>query len=61
MKTKLIRVTNLCDVTVKQFYAYVRNLHRHIRMQNAKIRRLRRKIVDLVGYFRLKSADFVIW
>ncbi|XP_065088140.1 angiogenic factor with G patch and FHA domains 1 isoform X2 [Ochlerotatus camptorhynchus] len=47
MKTKLIRVTNLCDVTVKQFYAYVRNLHRHIRIQNAKIRRLRRKIVDL--------------
>ncbi|XP_062709624.1 angiogenic factor with G patch and FHA domains 1 isoform X2 [Aedes albopictus] len=44
---KLIRLTNLYNVTAKQIYAYVRSLHSHIRKQNAKIRRLRGKVVQL--------------
>ncbi|XP_021697033.1 angiogenic factor with G patch and FHA domains 1 isoform X2 [Aedes aegypti] len=44
---KLVRLTSLYNVTAKQFYAYVRSLHCHIRKQNAKIRRLRRKLFEL--------------
>ncbi|XP_055628323.1 angiogenic factor with G patch and FHA domains 1 [Toxorhynchites rutilus septentrionalis] len=44
---KMIRITNLYDITVEQVYAYVRNLHRHIRKQNMKILKLRRKLANL--------------
>ncbi|XP_062549924.1 angiogenic factor with G patch and FHA domains 1 isoform X2 [Armigeres subalbatus] len=47
LKGRLIRLTNLYDVTAKQFFVYVRSLHSHIRKQNGRIRRLRRKIAEL--------------
>lgn len=53
---KLVRLTSLYNVTAKQFYAYVRSLHCHIRKQNAKIRRLRRKLFELVGFSKERSV-----
>ncbi|XP_055530362.1 angiogenic factor with G patch and FHA domains 1 isoform X2 [Wyeomyia smithii] len=58
--TKLLRVTNLHDITVKEVYAYVKNLHQHIRRQNAKIRMLRRKLKNLRKSQRLKSANRLV-
>ncbi|XP_050076206.1 angiogenic factor with G patch and FHA domains 1 [Anopheles maculipalpis] len=41
---KLLRITNLYDVTAKQLYLYVQGLHRHIRLQRSQIHRLKKKI-----------------
>ncbi|XP_053663900.1 angiogenic factor with G patch and FHA domains 1 [Anopheles marshallii] len=41
---KLLRITNLYDVTAQQLCLYVQGLHRHIRLQSTRIQRLRKKI-----------------
>uniref|UniRef100_A0A182MIV3 FHA domain-containing protein n=1 Tax=Anopheles culicifacies TaxID=139723 RepID=A0A182MIV3_9DIPT len=41
---KLLRITNLYDVTAKQLCIYVQGLHRHIRLQSTRIQRLKKKI-----------------
>ncbi|XP_049299331.1 angiogenic factor with G patch and FHA domains 1 isoform X2 [Anopheles funestus] len=41
---KLLRITNLYDVTAKQLCLYVQGLHRHIRLQSTRIQRLKKKI-----------------
>ncbi|XP_053684863.1 angiogenic factor with G patch and FHA domains 1 isoform X2 [Sabethes cyaneus] len=54
---KLLRLTNLHNITVKQVYAYVKALHLHIRKQNQKIRVLRRKLKNVRKLHRLKSSN----
>uniref|UniRef100_A0A1Q3G2U5 Putative glycine rich nucleic binding domain protein n=1 Tax=Culex tarsalis TaxID=7177 RepID=A0A1Q3G2U5_CULTA len=54
--TKLIRITNLYDITVKQVHTYVRGLHRRIRLQAKTIRKLRRKVANLKKQRKVKSA-----
>ncbi|XP_035906041.1 angiogenic factor with G patch and FHA domains 1 isoform X2 [Anopheles stephensi] len=44
---KLLRITNLYDVTAKQLCLYVQGLHRHIRLQRNRIQRLKKKINSL--------------
>uniref|UniRef100_A0A182WCF4 G-patch domain-containing protein n=1 Tax=Anopheles minimus TaxID=112268 RepID=A0A182WCF4_9DIPT len=44
---KLLRITNLYDVTAKQLSLYVQGLHRHIRLQSTRIQRLKKKIYAL--------------
>ncbi|XP_052895326.1 angiogenic factor with G patch and FHA domains 1-like isoform X1 [Anopheles moucheti] len=41
---KLLRITNLYDVTAQQLCLYVQGLHRHIRLQSTRIQRLKKKI-----------------
>uniref|UniRef100_A0A182NJ96 G-patch domain-containing protein n=1 Tax=Anopheles dirus TaxID=7168 RepID=A0A182NJ96_9DIPT len=44
---KILQITSLYDVTAKQLCLYVQGLHRHIRRQNFRIQRLRKKIQAL--------------
>ncbi|XP_058124534.1 angiogenic factor with G patch and FHA domains 1-like [Anopheles ziemanni] len=44
---KLFKITNLYDVTANQLCHYVQALHKHIRKQNARIERLKKKVKSL--------------
>uniref|UniRef100_A0AAG5DFT6 Angiogenic factor with G patch and FHA domains 1 n=1 Tax=Anopheles atroparvus TaxID=41427 RepID=A0AAG5DFT6_ANOAO len=53
---KLFRITNLYDVTANQLCHYVHTLHSHIRKQNARIQRLKKKVKSL-RFHRIQSCE----
>ncbi|XP_055607201.1 angiogenic factor with G patch and FHA domains 1 isoform X2 [Uranotaenia lowii] len=57
MYMKLRRLTNLYDISAKQIGTYVRNLHRHMRKQNVRIRKLRRKLASLRNRHKAELAS----
>jgi OCRE domain len=47
-KNSFLKITNLRDLTVKDVVKYVRNLHKHIRSQDKKLKKIRDKFKKCV-------------